>query len=505
MDDEAEPSAPSASAPAGTPSGVPVPEVPSAVLPPQALPPQAVPAQASPVQAEEATRSVDRAAASAEDGPAAGDGPRDEPGAPFALVAADLEWEFAQGAAEHDPVDAALLELARDGGQFEAVFRTWTRDPAAGWVRVLVGYAADQADPARAALVATAQAAGAGRTCVEVVTLADVGDVHRWLERQCVILWRAGSQPRQPRPATQAPRPPVPPTSNLDPDTAFRGGPDEPGEAAERLVAWAATRPGVLGLVVARTGPEDAPELVYGIVVDGDTEHEPVRAEARAALGHVEGPVRIESFAPSRGLSPLYLRLYRGSTRLWTQRADRPARPVSAGADPGPKIDMTFEDTIERVQVEDETLDGGFTLVALAQTEPVTEQPPTEQPPTERDDCDRAVMAWAEKHPNLLAAVHAAVTAHGQPTRVYLLAADPEADLPVLRRAVGGIMAAHGLTRGGVEVFCPLDPIPRFHLDLFKHGAPLWRSERKLTRPEQPSPEQPPPEQPPPEQPPATR
>ena len=411
-----------------------------------------------------------------------GDEPGDDPATQFALIAADLEWDFAAGAAEHDPVDAALVELARDGGVFEAVFRTWTRDPSAGWVRVLVGYAAGAADTARTALVTAAQAAGARRTCVEVVPRADVGDVHRWLERQCVTLWRAEPETRPARRSVETPKPPAPPSSDLDPDTAFRKAPDEPDDAAERLIAWAAERPGVLGLVLAHTGPQDAPEGVYGVVVDGDTEHEPVRAEARAALGGTDGPVRIESFAPSRGLSPLYLRLYRGSTRLWTQRADRPARPSGGPADTGPIIDLTFEETVERIEVEEETLDGGFTLVALAQTESVTEQPPAEP-----DDCDRALVGWAAEHPNLLAAIRGEVTAQGQPTRVYLLAADPDADVPAVRRAAGAIMAAHGLTRGGVEVFCPLEPIPRFYLDLFKRGAQLWRSERKLTRPEPPA------------------
>jgi hypothetical protein len=412
------------------------------------------------------------------------DQPRDDPAAPFALVAADLEWEFAEGSTRHDPVDAALVELARTNGLFEAIFRTWTRDPSAGWVRVLVGYAAGPSDPARAALVATAQSAGARRTCVEVVSQPDVGDVHRWLERQCITLWRTETatpaRPKPTRTATAAkPPPPALPTSDLDPDTTFRKPPaeEEPGERVERLIAWAAERPGVLGLVVAHTGPDAAPELVYGLVVDGDTDHDPVRAEARAALG--EDTARIESFAPSRGLSPLYLRLYRGSTRLWTQRAERPTRQPAGGIDTGPKIDLTFDDIIERTEVEDETLEGGFTLVGLTHTEAVTQQAPTEQ-----DDCDRAVVGWAAEHANLLAAVRGAVTAQNEPTRVYLFAADPDTDVPAVRRKAGAIMAAHELTRGGVEIFCPLDPIPRFHLDLFKHGAQLWRSDRKLTRPD---------------------
>jgi hypothetical protein len=148
--------------------------------------------------------------------PAGLDGPRDVPGAAFELVTANLEWEFSVGAAEHDPADAAVVELARHSGMFRAVFRTWTRDPAAGWVRVLIGYATQAADPARTALVAAARAGGAARTCVEVVAPAGLSDVHRWLERRCVPLWLAETYP-WPAPGGSS-RPPAAPSPDPDPD-----------------------------------------------------------------------------------------------------------------------------------------------------------------------------------------------------------------------------------------------------------------------------------------------
>jgi hypothetical protein len=418
--------------------------------------------------------------------PAGSDAPRDVPGTAFELVTANLEWEFSAGAAEHDPVDAAVVALARDSGMFRAVLRTWTRDPAAGWVRVLIGYATQAADPARAALVAAARAGGAARTCVEVVAPTGLSDVHRWLELRCVPLWRAEMYPHLWPAAGGSSRPPAAPPPALDPDALFRGGPAEPDEAAQRLIAWAARRPTVLGLVVAVTGPAAAPQRVYGVVLDaaGGAGHdaeddEAVRAEARAALGELAGGVHIELFAPSRGLSPLHLRLYRGSTRLWTRRADRPTR--TPAADKGPAIDLDLGQLVERTEVEDELLDGGLTLVGLTQIEPVAELSADER--DGRDECDRALLEWAGAHPNLLAVTRAAVTVRGHPTRVYLLAVDPEADRAAVRHGAGAALLGRGLTRCGVELFCPLEPIPRFYLDLYTKGAQLWRSDRKLGRP----------------------
>jgi hypothetical protein len=420
-------------------------------------------------------------------------GPADSPDVPFTLVAADLEWEFAKGSADPDAADAALVAAAGETGQFTAMFRTWTRDPGAGWVRVLVGYAVTDADAARATLISAAQAGGARRTCVEVVAEAEVSDVHRWLERQCVRLWPTAAptdgptdRPTDRPPAAQSAEPPAPgespqpagaapdPTpSPVSAETALRPGPAEPDAAGQRLVTWAAEQPGVLGIVSAWTGGPDTESLTYGIVVDAEADLEQVRADAGQVLD--DPAAAVEAFSPARGLAPAQLKLYRGSTRLWAKTADRPVR-TSGAADTGPKIDLTFHDLTSSVSAEDETIDG-LTLYALTLLEEISEEPPPEEP----DACDQAVTEWAKVHPNLLAVARGTVAAYGQDLRVYLLVADPDVDTAETRRAAAAIMAAQGLTAGGVEMFCPLDPIPRFYLDLYRLGAQLWRSDRKLT------------------------
>ena len=459
--------------------------------------------------------------------------PADDPDAGFALVAADLEWEFAQGSPENDPVDESLVAAAEHSGVFTAIFRTWTRDPGAGWVRVLVGYAATDADAARSALITAAQSGGARRTCVEVVTEADVSDVHRWLERQCVALWAAPPTPAPPAPMPSVPGPsapgpsasgpsapgpsaPVPSASGpsasapsasgplaaarpaagpaaAGPDAAAReptpeGGdaetspspppeagygpaPSEPGEAAQRLIDWAASQSGIVAVVAALA--DGAP--VYGLVLEPAADPAAALPEATQALA--DNTATLVPLVPSAGLSPANLKLYRAATRLWTRPTDRPARATTSTAyDPGPKIDLTnFEDNIERVEVEDETIDD-FTLYALTLTETLSEDPPGDP-----DGTDEAIVAWAKEHPNLLAAARATVTTHDQQTRVYLLAADPDADPPEIRHAAARVMAAHNHTEGAVQVFCPLDPIPRFYIDIYRVGTQLWRSDRKLT------------------------
>jgi hypothetical protein len=483
------------------------------------------------------------------------DEPADSPDVTFALVAADLEWEFAQGSPDHDPVDDTLVASAEETGLFVALFRTWTRDPAAGWVRVLVGYATEDADAARSALITAAQAGGARRTCVEVVAQGDVSDVHRWLERQCITLWAApitpAPEPAAPEPAAPEPAPPEPAApepaaaervasesvasesvasesvasesvasesaasesvasesvasesaaaepaaaepavaesaapepataesaaADVPAEAAYRPAPAEPTEAGQRLIDWATTQPGVVAVVAATTEDD---HLTYAVVVDATTAPEAVQAGATQALADTTATVL--TLAPSAGLSPPALKLYRASTRLWTKPTDRPTR-ATADTDPGPRIDLSgFKDTIERTEVEDETVDD-FTLYALALTEPVSEDPPGDP-----DDTDNAIVAWAKEHPNLLAAARGTVTTHDTDARVYLFATDQDADAPDLRRAAARIMADHNHSTGAVEVFCPLDPIPRFYIDIYRQGLQLWRSDRKLTPREPPT------------------
>jgi hypothetical protein len=167
-----------------------------------------------------------------------------------------------------------------------------------------------------------------------------------------------------------------------------------------------------------------------------------------------------------------------GSRRLWTRRADLPTRTPAAGA--GPETGRDPGQLVERAEVEDELLDDRPALVGLTRTEPVVELSATER--HGRDEGDRALVKWAGAHPNLLAVTRGTVTVRGEPTRVYLLAVDPEADRPALRRAASAVLLGRGLARCGVELFCPLEPAPRFYLDLFTKGAQLWRGDRGVGR-----------------------
>ena len=125
----------------------------------------------------------------------AGTGREDVPGAPFELIAANLQWEFDTGAEEDDPVDAALRAHAeRARGPPRCSGPGCTTRPAS-WVRVMLGYvnrgSIADVESERTALVDVLQRSGAARCCVEVLAATDVTDAHRWLEARCRPLWPA--------------------------------------------------------------------------------------------------------------------------------------------------------------------------------------------------------------------------------------------------------------------------------------------------------------------------
>ncbi|MBI1758483.1 MAG: hypothetical protein HYR62_04565 [Actinobacteria bacterium] len=430
--------------------------------------------------------------------------PGDNLDPPFELVAADLAWPFHQGSQELDEVDRAALEVARGGDRLMALFRTWTRDPVGGWVRVVMGYVGPgaSADSVRPLVVAAVQRAGARRTCVEIVNQPDIGEAHRWLEGQCRSLWHVAEPPIGSGPEEV----------ETDAVTAFgRAELDaevaDPrlSELAERLVSWASQRAGVLGLVAAWAGPPRESPLVIGVVLDGDVEEAPLRVEveeiladrtAGAESGQFPAPdelpeVSAELFAPSRGLSATHLRLYRNSSRVWTRRTERPVRPASAAdgipAYTGPRVDLTSPDLGEAVEVKDEAVGDTLVLVGLNHSEA------TEAAPDEPDAADDAVVAWAQDRPELLGVVRAGVRREGDLIPAYLLAVDSDADRTGVRQAAGVALAelagpaADGgsapLARVAVEVFCPTERIPLFYLELFNRGRVLWRGERRVGRP----------------------
>ena len=159
--------------------------------------------------------------AAADPGPSAGaqpvaeDRPADRPGADFELVAADLQWRFDPGEPEPDAADAAVVAHVRSSGRTTALHRTWVRDPAGGWVRVVLGYVGprgsiSEVEGERTAVVEALQRSGAARCCVEVLAAADAGDAHRWLEERCHPLFRRPTTTEAAdRPATPTDAPPL--------------------------------------------------------------------------------------------------------------------------------------------------------------------------------------------------------------------------------------------------------------------------------------------------------
>ena len=385
----------------------------------------------------------------------AGTGPGDVHGAPFELIAANLQWEFDTGAEEDDPVDAALRAHAGASSRTAALFRTWVHDPAGSWVRVVLGYvnrgSIADVDAERTALVDVLQRSGGARCCVEVLAATDVTDAHRWLEARCRPLW---------------PTPPTPPTTAdaLPDDAAFRPGPqvDDPrhGTLLAGLVDWAGGRPGVVGLVTAYTGDD---RLVVGVALDGAADPEEIRASA---------PAPVEPFAPARGLDPVHLRLTRASTRIWTRRTERalpePARPTGgspqrpdlpAVLDQGPPPTRDTEDARGDVVVD------GFTLVGIDRDTAVGKGDPRP------DEQDAVLVEYAEARPGAIALLRG-VTEDG--LKVYCLAVEETVDPEAARRELAGAATAAGLRRAALEAFAPAGAISAFHLDLAVGSTRLW-------------------------------
>jgi hypothetical protein len=385
----------------------------------------------------------------------AGTGPGDVPGAPFELIAANLQWEFDTGAAEDDPVDAALRAHADASSRTAALFRTWVHDPAGSWVRVVLGYvnrgSIADVDSERTALVGVLERSGAARCCVEVLATTDVTDAHRWLEARCRPL----------RPAA----PTAPTAADALPDDAeFRPGPqvDDPrhGTMLAGLVDWASGRPGVVGLVTAYTGHD---RLVVGVALDGAADPEEIRASA---------PAPVEPFAPARGLDPVHLRLTRASTRIWTRRTERaqpePARPAGgtlqrpdlpAAVDQGPPPTRDTEDARGDVTVD------GFTLVGIDRDTAVGKGDPGP------DEQDAALVEYARARPGAIALLRG-VTEDG--LKVYCLAVEETVDPEATRRELAGAATAVGLRRAALEAFAPAGAISAFHLDLAVGSTRLW-------------------------------
>ena len=384
-----------------------------------------------------------------------GNGPGDVPGAPFELIAANLQWEFDTGAEEDDPVDAALRAHAGASSRTAALFRTWVHDPAGSWVRVVLGYvnrgSIADVDAERTALVDVLQRSGGARCCVEVLAATDVTDAHRWLEARCRPLW---------------PTPPTPPTTAdaLPDDAAFRPGPqvDDPrhGTMLAGLVDWAGGRPGVVGLVTAYTGDD---RLVVGVALDGAADPEEIRASA---------PAPVEPFAPARGLDPVHLRLTRASTRIWTRRTERalpePARPTGgspqrpdlpAVLDQGPPPTRDTEDARGDVVVD------GFTVIGIDRDTAVGKGDPRP------DEQDAVLVEYTEARPGAIALLRG-VTEDG--LKVYCLAVEETVDPEAARRELAGAATAAGLRRAALEAFAPAGAISAFHLDLAVGSTRLW-------------------------------
>jgi hypothetical protein len=384
-----------------------------------------------------------------------GTGPGDVPGAPFELIAANLQWEFDTGAEEDDPVDAALRAHAGASSRTAALFRTWVHDPAGSWVRVVLGYvnrgSIADVDAERTALVDVLQRSGGARCCVEVLAATDVTDAHRWLEARCRPLW---------------PTPPTPPTTAdaLPDDAAFRPGPqvDDPrhGTLLAGLVDWAGGRPGVVGLVTAYTGDD---RLVVGVALDGSADPEEIRASA---------PAPVEPFAPARGLDPVHLRLTRASTRIWTRRTERalpePARPTGGSPqrpDLPAVLDQGLPPTRDTEDARGDVVVDGFTVVGIDRDTAVGKGDPRP------DEQDAVLVEYAEARPGAIALLRG-VTEDG--LKVYCLAVEETVDPEAARRELAGAATAAGLRRAALEAFAPAGAISAFHLDLAVGSTRLW-------------------------------
>ena len=415
---------------------------------------------------------------------AAGGGPEEErpgdaPGAEFELVAANLEWAFASGGAEQDAVDAALVVHARTGDRTAGLFRTWVRDPADGWVRVILGYVGPRTSIAdveaeRTAVVEILERSGAARCCVEVIAATEAGDVHRWLEERCHPLWpttqtttqAADPQPADPQPADPASREAVTaqqaagqPAAHLPPDAQFSAGPgpDEPVVAG--VVAWAEATQGVVGVVSAYAGGD----LVLGIAHDGTDPALPVT------------DALLVPFAPARGLDPVHLRLTRAATRVWHRRAERAAPAAQQRAPQGlstvaaPQVVALGPPPVrDTADARGDEAIGGFTLLGIDRE--ITFAKGAPQP----DERDAKLVEWATAEPTVTALLRATTTVDEETIPIYTIATTEGVNPDSARRALAQAIAATGATRAAAEAFDPAGVIPTFHLDLAVGSTRLW-------------------------------
>ncbi|HEX6755335.1 MAG TPA: hypothetical protein VF109_05250, partial [Mycobacteriales bacterium] len=378
--------------------------------------------------------------------------PGDAPGGAFELVAANLEWVFDAGSPDPDAADAALQRYAAAGGRTAALFRTWVRDPSDGWIRVVLGYVGPRGSIAdveaeRTAVVETLQRAGAARCCVEVLAATEAGDVHRWLEERCHPLWPEHKEPREHRP--------------LPPDARFAPGPGPDDPFVAELIAWAAARSGVVGLVTAYADGE----LVAGVAVEAGVDP--------ASIPGRDG-VRIEPFAPSRGLDPVHLRLTRSATRVWTRRAERAASPEQppARGPARPEAPRVVELGPPPVRDTDEARGdesvGGFTLVGIDRETEIAKGAP------EPDERDTLLVEWARAQPTVIALLRAYATVQDETIPVYCVAITETTDPNAARRSLADAVAATGTPKAAAEAFAPAGDIPAFHLDLAVGSTRLW-------------------------------
>jgi len=417
--------------------------------------------------------------------------PADDPAASFELVAANLEWVFDPGAERADPVEEALLAATAGSPKSVALFRTWVRDPDDGWVRVVMVYldsaSAAEVEAERGRVVEALQRGGARRCCVEIVGGPGITEAHRWVEGRSVAL--------RPLPAEAAADAGVglARRRTLPADAQFAPGPGPGaeslgggglggeslgreglgGEGSARLVDWAAGREGVLGLVTAWTETGGERVLVVGVVVTGDVDQEAVRAEAAAAVDSAAAHL-VVPFAPAAGLAPVHLRLYRGSTRLWTRTVERPASGAGA-LDTGYRARTSAVESVlgPVTPVTDEQLPGGFTIVGLDLEATLARGP--EQP----DERDSAVAAWVRAQEHTLAVLRAVTPGRRETlVPVYAVLVDAAADVDVIRRGVAEVVAGTGADRCAVEVFCPFQQLSVFHVRLYGGSVGLWKTDR---------------------------
>ena len=178
-------------------------------------------------------------------------------------------------------------------------------------------------------------------------------------------------------------------------------------------------------------------------------------------------------------MSPLHLRLYRGSTRLRTRTVEHaPARGDRLVLDTTYRPVRSTVDQVLSVDepLGDEQLDGGITLVGLDLNAAV------ETGPEDARELDAAVVGWVRDQPHALAALRAVSTSDGATFPVYSLLVDVDADAnrDELRRDLARVLARAGVPRCGIEVFCPFETISVFHVRLYGASLTLWKTDRRL-------------------------